>query len=91
MDLEITGDEGLLVLEALRYMGNFHSEGRREYFGINSPLSFNEHPNVPASKIDDDLTVYAVASLFAVTFTQGTVGTSSSSLSSFQLLFEDTK
>jgi len=71
VDLEITGDEGLMVLEALRYMGNFQSEGRREYFGINSPLSFNEHPNVPASKIDDDLTVYAVAPLFAVTFTQG--------------------
>lgn len=71
MEIEITPEEGVAVLEAHRNMSGFpyYSTTPRDYPG--SPIMFNHSPQVKPSPIDRQYVVYATAELFGVAFSQG--------------------
>ena len=71
MEVELTAEEGVAVLEAHRNMSGFDyfSMTPRDYHG--SPLMFNHNPSVPKNSIDSKYVVYATAELFGVIFSQG--------------------
>ncbi len=71
MDIEISAEEGIAVLEAHRNMSGFpyFSTTPRDYPG--SPIMFNHNPIVKPSAVDSLYAVYATAELFGVAFSQG--------------------
>ena len=73
VEIEITAEEGVAVLEAHRNMSGFpyYSTTPRDYPG--SPIMFNHSPTLKHSPIDRQFVVYATAELFGVAFSQGNV------------------
>lgn len=71
VDIEISAEEGIAVLEAHRNMSGFpyFSTTPRDYPG--SPIMFNHNPTVKPAAVDSQYAVYATAELFGVAFSQG--------------------
>jgi hypothetical protein len=71
VEIEISAEEGVTVLEAHRNMSGFpyYSTTPRDYPG--SPIMFNHSPTLKPSPVDRQYVVYATAELFGVAFSQG--------------------
>jgi hypothetical protein len=71
VEIEITPEEGVAVLQAHRNMSGFPVSTMTPKDYPNSPLTFSPNPNTPQCSVDKQFAVYATAEIFGVAFSQG--------------------